>query len=90
MEDTPYVMQETVIAPKTTILLYTDGLNEAMDADLNQFGDERVLDEVNKAVQEGHVSPKALIEHMTEAVHQFVGDTEQSDDLTMLVISYLS
>ena len=90
MEDTPYVMQETVIAPKTTILLYTDGLNEAMDADLNQFGDEHVLDEVNKAVQEGHVSPKALIEHMTEAVHQFVGDTEQSDDLTMLVISYLS
>ncbi len=25
---------------------------------------------------------------MTKAVHNFVGDTEQSDDLTMLVIQY--
>ena len=29
-------------------------------------------------------SPKELIETMADAVHQFVGDTEQSDDLTML------
>ena len=27
-----------------------------------------------------------MIETMTDAVHQFVGDTEQSDDLTMLAI----
>ena len=28
------------------------------------------------------------IETMTDAVHQFVGDTEQSDDLTMLAIKF--
>ena len=33
-------------------------------------------------------SPQQLIETMTDAVHQFVGDTEQSDDLTMLAIKY--
>jgi serine phosphatase RsbU (regulator of sigma subunit) len=27
-----------------------------------------------------------LIERMTQAVHDFIGDTEQSDDLTMLAI----
>lgn len=31
---------------------------------------------------------KALIEGMTKAIHAFVGDTEQSDDLTMLCLRY--
>ena len=34
------------------------------------------------------LAPKALIEGMTKAVHAFVGNTEQSDDLTMLCLRY--
>ena len=86
--DMTYLTQEVVLEPQTTILFYTDGLNEAMDADNKEFGDDRILDEVNRAVQAGQVTPKALIDQMTKAVHDFVGDTEQSDDLTMLVIQY--
>ena len=86
--DTAYLPQEVFIEPQSTILFYTDGLNEAMDADNNEFGDDRILDEVNRAIQAGQLAPKALIERMTQAVHDFVGDTEQSDDLTMLVIQY--
>ena len=86
---TPYKMQETVIEPQTTILLYTDGLNEALNADKEKFGKERILNEANRAIQAGQLSPKALIEQLTRSVHQFVGDTEQSDDLTMLAINYL-
>jgi sigma-B regulation protein RsbU (phosphoserine phosphatase) len=82
-------MQETVIEPQTTILLYTDGLNEALNADKEKFGKERILNEANRAIQAGQLSPKALIEQLTRSVHQFVGDTEQSDDLTMLAINYL-
>jgi hypothetical protein len=36
----------------------------------------------------GQLVPKALIDRMTQAVHDFVGDAEQSDDLTMLVVQY--
>ena len=86
---TSYKMQETVIEPQTTILLYTDGLNEALNADKEKFGKERILNETNRAIQAGQLSPKALIEQLTRSVHQFVGDTEQSDDLTMLAINYL-
>ena len=32
--------------------------------------------------------PSALIERMTQAVADFVGDTEQSDDLTMLAMQW--
>lgn len=86
---TSYKMQETVIESQTTILLYTDGLNEALNADKEKFGKERILNEANRAIQAGKLSPKALIEQLTRSVHQFVGDTEQSDDLTMLAINYL-
>ena len=79
--------QSQAPVPMTT-LFYTDGLNEAMDADNNEFGDDRILDEVNRAIETGQLSPKALIDRMTQAVHDFVGDAEQSDDLTMLVVQY--
>ena len=59
---TSYKMQETVIEPQTTILLYTDGLNEALNADKEKFGKERILNEANRAIQAGQLSPKALIE----------------------------
>ena len=84
MEDLPYLTEEAVIEPQTTVLLYTDGLNEAKDADRNLFGIDGILDELSHAIQDNQLSPKAVIDRMTQAVRQFVGDTEQSDDLTML------
>ena len=90
-EDTLYLTQEIVIEPQTAILLYTDGMNEAVknnveDGSKELFSDQRILDVADVAIQEGQLSPKAIIENMTQAVHDFVGDTEQSDDLTMLCI----
>lgn len=89
VDGTPYQTQTIVIEPQTTIFLYTDGVTEAMTADRKMFGREQILDEINRAIQAGQVAPKALIERMTAAVQAFVGDTEQSDDLTMLAINYL-
>ena len=86
--DTAYLPQEVFIEPQSTILFYTDGLNEAMDADNNEFGDDRILDEVNGAIEAGQLVPKDLIDRMTQAVYAFVGDAEQSDDLTMLSIQF--
>lgn len=84
--DASYETEETVIAPQSAILFYTDGLTEATSAGGKLFGDERILNEVNSAIEACQLSPKALIERMTQAVHDFVGDAEQSDDLTMLVM----
>jgi sigma-B regulation protein RsbU (phosphoserine phosphatase) len=88
MSDFEYLEQETMIAPGMTFFLYTDGLNEAMNADNVQFGDNRILDEMNHVMQDSQLSPKAVIDHMSQAVYNFVGDTEQSDDLTMLAFKY--
>ena len=79
-----FTLQEATIDPGTTIFLYTDGLTEAEDAEHNQFREQRVFDVIHQSPN----APKQLIEAMTEAVHRFVGNAEQSDDLTMLALQY--
>ncbi len=80
--------QETVIAPGTLIFLYTDGLTEAEEKDHQLFGESRIFKVAEQMLGEQDVSPAQLIEQMTNAVHHFVGDAEQSDDLTMLAIKW--
>ena len=84
-----YSLQEAHIFTGTTIFLFTDGLTEAEDARHEQFQMERVNDVAYQALAQQQQEPKQLIERMTDAVHQFVGDAEQSDDLTMMAIQYI-
>ena len=84
-----YTLQEAKIFTGTTILLFTDGLTEAMDSDKELFRMERVNEVASKALAQQQQEPRQLIAQMTEAVHEFVGDAEQSDDLTMMAIQYI-
>jgi sigma-B regulation protein RsbU (phosphoserine phosphatase) len=88
MKGWKYKRQENIIDGGTTIFLYTDGLNEAENIDHGQFGEERMLDVARKMSAKGNVSPEQLIKQMVKAVHDFVGEAEQSDDLTMMTIQY--
>ena len=84
-----YTLQEAQIFTGTTIFLYTDGLTEAEDATHAQFQMQRVNEVANQALAQGQQEPKQIIGLMTDAVHQFVGEAEQSDDLTMMAIQYI-
>ena len=55
-----------------------------------QFDIKRVLTLSEKLLAEGKNDPQTIINQMIEAVHEFVGGAEQSDDLTMLAIKYNS
>ena len=84
-EGTNYEEKEYILPPGATLFLYTDGLTEAMTQDHEQFGSERMM-----AQLQGGVGCQEQIERMTQAVHEFVGDAPQSDDLTMLAIRYVN
>jgi sigma-B regulation protein RsbU (phosphoserine phosphatase) len=84
-----YSLQESRLSAGTTIFLFTDGLTEAMNADMDQFQTERINEVAVRALANRQQAPRQLISQMTEAVHQFVGDAEQSDDLTMMAIQYI-
>ena len=83
-----YTQQEVSIDSGTTIFLYTDGLNEAENYEHAQFGDLRIWNLAKLLLNEQRHQPKRMIDAMDNAVHTFVGDAEQSDDLTMLAIQY--
>ena len=83
-EDATYEVREYTLESGAMLFLYTDGLTEAMTREHEQFGSERLM-----AQLQGGVGCQEQIERMTEAVHQFVGDAPQSDDLTMLAIRKL-
>ena len=82
--DWKFSQQETTIDINTCIFLYTDGLTEAENSANEQFMEERMID----VAKDTSHSPQLMIEQMFTAVHQFVGNAEQSDDLTMLAIQY--
>ena len=88
MQGWKFSKQETVMDPDTVVFLYTDGLNEAENINHEQFNMTRVLDLARK-IQRDHIfKTTAIVGQMTDTVHAFVGDAEQSDDLTMLAIQY--
>ena len=83
-----FSQQEITIDSGATIFLYTDGLTEAEDINHGQFGDDRLLDMARSICVSGNYSTHTLVEQMVDAVHDFVGEAEQSDDLTMMAIQY--
>ena len=84
MPDWEFMAQETVLSPGDMLFLYTDGLDEAEDACHQMFGKQRIKEHLQSMPRH----PGTVIELMKQAVSNFVGDSEQSDDLTMLALQW--
>lgn len=84
MPDWQFTTQHITINPGQTVFLYTDGLTEAENASLEQFGEKRMM----KALAESDIIPRPLIENILKIVKAFEGTIDQSDDLTMLAIHF--
>lgn len=69
-----------------TLFMFTDGVTEATDAAYNEFGVERLGDILS---QNSHSNCQQIVEAVKKGVKDFVGETEQSDDITMLVVKRL-
>ena len=88
VDDMVYVAQEETLVPNETLFLYTDGVTEAKNSQHEQFGMTQLEETLKGLVVQEAVTPKHLIETVTEHVNAFVQDAEQSDDLTMLAVQY--
>ncbi|MGN6726047.1 MAG: SpoIIE family protein phosphatase [Tepidisphaeraceae bacterium] len=64
------------------ILLYTDGLPDAMNFDNQPYGKERIY----QAFKAGGATAQEIADHLLWDVRRYVGLTNRSDDLTMIVI----
>lgn len=85
LPDIHYEDYELHLKPGSKLFLYSDGAPEAMDGDKNMFGMEGLLKAVNHA---RHKKPEEVVQSVTAAIDQFVGEEEQFDDTTMVCLGY--
>jgi sigma-B regulation protein RsbU (phosphoserine phosphatase) len=83
MSDTHYYADEFTLKQGETLILYTDGVNEAHNPADEQFGMIRFKDMLKNSQ---HLDCKQITENILEEVHHFSEGTEQSDDITLLCI----
>lgn len=81
--DSSYRTHSIDCGPGDKLLLYSDGVSEAMNADEQQYGNDR-LEAVANA--NANAQPETLVKAVRDDVALFVQDAEQSDDITILAL----
>ena len=82
-EDSDYGQGQTVLAPGDALLLYSDGISEAVDMRSQEFGEDRLT-----ALWKGLAgrTPAEVIDAVLGEVERFRGNAAQSDDMTVVVL----
>ena len=81
----PYESLKTTLEPGDSILLYTDGVTEAMNENEEEFDDIYPLKDF--LISQHGADAKRCIDNLVANLKQFTGDTPQSDDITALYIT---
>jgi phosphoserine phosphatase RsbU/P len=72
--------------PGDCLILYTDGVTEALDLNGSEFGIGRLIEVIQGSAGE---SATTIVTRVTEAVKAFVGNRPQTDDITLVAIRKL-
>lgn len=83
-DDAEYEQETLYLSPGDLLVVFSDGISEAMDAQGEEFGDARIIECVRGAVRE----PEAVLTRLFEQLQVFTGDEPQGDDMTVLVLRY--
>jgi adenylate cyclase len=78
----PYPLETVTLQPGDTLVLITDGVTEAQNAQGNLFGRDRIL-------AGGGTTATAIIDGIRDSVRMFEAGAEATDDLTVMAVRYL-
>ena len=70
------------------LILHTDGLIEALNMEGEMYGTERLMESVSRIPDS--FTAEETVQHLVDDAHAFVGEAEQYDDLTIVVIKRCS
>ena len=88
MDSVSYVQETFQLSPGDGILLYTDGVTEAMNPQLALYGDDRLITLMDGPIM--HSAPSdCILDELKGDVLAFADGAPQSDDITMLFLRYL-
>ncbi len=83
MENAEYTSCELSLEQNDIVILYTDGVTEAMNQREEMFGEERLNNIVGAGVD---LSAQDLMQKILDQISSFCGNQPQSDDITLMVI----
>ena len=85
MEGVRYRVGELTLSPGDRLFLYTDGVPEATNTENKLYGEDRLLEFMNK---NSDVEAVELLPSLKVNIDEFVGEAPQFDDITMLMFDY--
>lgn len=80
-----YCEERVQLADGDMLVIFSDGVSEALSATDDEFGDDRLIAAVQSA---GHGSAQKVVDSVLEALRAFTLGAPQSDDVTMVVVRY--
>ena len=83
MEDTTWTQSAVQLDPGDTLVLYTDGVTDALNPQDTFYGEERLLNAAQAHVGRSAPSIKTAI---LENIHTFVDSTPRFDDITLMIL----
>ncbi len=83
--DVQYTSEELTLSDNQSIFLYTDGITEATNEKDELFGEKKLEKTLRNL---SNYNPYTVLKTVLKEVHEFAGQTPQSDDITMLAIKY--
>jgi serine phosphatase RsbU (regulator of sigma subunit) len=83
MEDFPYEEEQVHLSPGDVVVIYSDGITEAVDLSQAQFGESRIESVVSSRRS---LSASGIIDSIVSAVREHAGNAPQADDMTIVVI----
>lgn len=83
-DQTPLQEETVTMAPGDFVVTFSDGVSEAMNAEGEEFEDERIRSSIDGSARDAQTQ----LEHLFSSVKAFTAGAAQSDDVTVLVVSY--
>jgi len=77
-----YEERKIHLSPGDVLVLYTDGVTEAINSDIEQYGIDRLRSIVRR---EHRLSAQRIMNCILEDISRFSGDQPQFDDITMII-----
>lgn len=84
--DCAYLQAELTLAPGDRLIIFTDGVSEAMNSALEEWGEDRLAATV-RATQA--CDAPEIITRIMHAADQFAAGAPQHDDMTLIVLRFL-
>jgi sigma-B regulation protein RsbU (phosphoserine phosphatase) len=78
-----YEERRLALAPRDVLCLYTDGIIESRQADVEEYGDARLAERVRAL---SGLKAGEIMERVYEDVFAFSGCAEAGDDMTLVII----